>query len=74
MTIIQYGVVGQFGKWTIIGDNLKYGSYLTSAQAERAATRLALHSGGLPVLLHVQDETGELKRPTQVTTNACEPA
>jgi hypothetical protein len=67
MAIIQYGVVGQCGKWTIIGDGLKYGSYLTSAEAERAATQLALNSGGLPVLLHVQDETGELKRPTQVS-------
>jgi hypothetical protein len=66
MATIQYGVVGQFGKWTIIGDGLKYGSYLTSAEAVRAATQLALNSGGLPVLLHVQDETGELKPPTQV--------
>jgi hypothetical protein len=66
MTVIQYGVVEQCGKWTIIGDGLKYGAYLTSAEAERAATRLALNSGGLPVLLHVQDESGELKRPTQV--------
>jgi|HubBroStandDraft_5_1064220.scaffolds.fasta_scaffold1993147_1 hypothetical protein len=66
MSIIQYGVVGQGGRWSIIGDGLKYGSYPTSAKAERAATRLALNSGGLPVLLHVQDETGELKQPTQV--------
>jgi hypothetical protein len=66
MHIIQYGVVGQYGKWTIIGRGLKYGAYLTSAEAERAATRLAQNSGGLPVLLHVQDESGELKRPTQV--------
>jgi len=66
MATIQYGVVGQFGKWTIIGDGLKYRSYLTSAEAERAATQLALNSGGLPVLLHVQDETGELKPPTRV--------
>ena len=65
MAIIQYGVVSQDGKWTIIGDGLKYGAYPTSADAERAATRLAYKSGGLPVLLHVQDETGELKPPTQ---------
>jgi hypothetical protein len=61
MADVHYGVVHQDGAWTIIGNNLHFGSYRSRLSAERAARRLAGQSGGLPVLLHVQDETGELR-------------
>lgn len=67
MAQVHYGVVHQDGVWTIIGDSLRFGSYKTRAGAERAARRLANKSSGLPVQLHVQDETGELRPPTRVT-------
>ena len=67
MTDVHYGVVRQDGAWTIIGDSLRFGSYKSKASAERAARRLANKSAGLPVQLHVQDETGELQPPTHLT-------
>jgi hypothetical protein len=63
---VHYGVVRQNGVWTIIGDGLRFGSYRTRGVAEGAARRLAGQSAGLPVQLHVQDETGELKPPTRL--------
>lgn len=63
MADIHYGVIQRDGAWSIIGDNLQFGSYRTRWGAERAARRLASKSGGLPVQLHVQDETGELHPP-----------
>jgi len=60
MTPVHYGVVLQSGAWTIIGDNLRFGAFPTRHEAERAALRLAAQSSGLPVQLHVQDETGVL--------------
>ena len=66
MTNVHYGVVHQNGAWTIIGENLHFGAYGSRESAERAALRLAQQSSGLPVQLHVQDETGELKPPTDV--------
>jgi hypothetical protein len=63
---VHYGVVRQNGVWTIIGDGLRFGSYKTRRGAEGAARRLAGQSAGLPVQLHVQDETGELKPPMRV--------
>jgi hypothetical protein len=63
MVEVHYGVVRQHGAWIIIGDNLRFGSYRTRGSAERAARRLARKSAGLPVQLHVQNETGELKSP-----------
>lgn len=66
MTEVQYGVVHQNGAWTIIGENLRFGSYATRSGAVRAARRLAKKSAGLPVALHVQDEKGELRPPTRV--------
>jgi hypothetical protein len=66
MADVHYGVVHQDGVWTIIGESLHFGSYQTRWSAERAARRLAKKSGGLPVQLHVQDETGELLPPAQL--------
>jgi len=66
MAEVQYGVVHLNGAWTIIGDNLRFGTYKTRKAAERAARRLAKKSSGLPVRLHVQDEKGELHPPTRV--------
>ncbi len=63
MTEVQYGVVQQNGAWTIIGDGLRFGAYKNRASAERAARRLAQQSSGLPVTLHVQDESGQLRPP-----------
>ena len=66
MADVHYGVVQQDGVWTIIGESLHFGSYKTRWSAERAARRLAKKSGGLPVQLHVQDETGQLLPPAQL--------
>ena len=66
MTEVHYGVVQQNGAWVIIGRNLHFGSYKTRRGAERAARRLAGQSSGLPVQLHVQDETGELQSPERL--------
>ena len=66
MTQIHYGVVKQNGRWTIIGRHLRVGRYLHRETAVRAARRLAGRSGGLPVKLHVQEETGELAPPRDV--------
>jgi hypothetical protein len=61
MSPVQYGVVEQDGVWVILGDSLRFGSYSTREDAEAAARALASKSSGLPVDLHVQDDTGELK-------------
>lgn len=66
MADIQYGVVHQDGRWTLIGRNLRYGAFRSRARAERAARQLAHSCGGLPVELHVQDETGELRPPKRI--------
>ena len=66
MADVHYGVVQRDGAWTIIGESLHFGSYTTRWSAERAARRLARKSGGLPVQLHVQDETGELRPPAHL--------
>ncbi len=63
MTDVNYGVVQIDGRWKIIGPGLRYGDYATRDEAERAVRRLAQQSGGVPVHLHVQDETGELRKP-----------
>jgi hypothetical protein len=63
---VHYGVVQQNGVWTIVGDGLRFGAYKTRLNAEMAARRLAETSSGLPVLLHVQDETGELRPPLRL--------
>jgi len=66
MAEVHYGVVRVGESWTIIGDQLRVGAYRTRRQAEDAVTRLAEQSTGvgLPVRLHLQDDTGQLHRPT----------
>ncbi len=65
MSNINYGVVQIDGHWVIIGEGLRYGSYSDRGEAEDAARRLALQSGGLPAQLHFQDDTGELQKPEE---------
>lgn len=67
MAEVDYGVVHQDGAWRIIGEGLRFGAYSTAWSAERAARRLAKLSCGLPVRLHVQDETGELRPPDHLS-------
>jgi len=67
MSQIHYGVVKQQDGWAIIGENLRVGGYARRSSAVFAARRLASKCGGLPVHLHVQDETGELLPPSRVT-------
>jgi hypothetical protein len=66
MTQVHYGVVKQDDGWAIIGENLRVGGYARRSSAVTAAKRLAAKSGGLPVQLHIQDETGELLPPADV--------
>lgn len=65
MTEVHYGVVRVGETWAIIGDQLRVGAYTTRSQAETAARRLAeqVTGVGLPVRMHLQDETGELLKP-----------
>ena len=66
MTEVHYGVVRVGDTWAIIGDQLRVGAYSTRLQAEHAARSLAEQATGvgLPVQMHLQDETGELLHPT----------
>lgn len=66
MAQVHYGVVQMGDHWSIIGDQLRFGSYRNRRAAERAAKRLAEQATGLgiPVVMHLQDETGQLHRPT----------
>ena len=66
MAEVNYGVVQRNGAWTIIGRGLAFGAYKSRASAERAARRLGRQCSGLPVKLHVQDESGELRPPEQL--------
>jgi hypothetical protein len=66
MTEVHYGVVRVGNTWAIIGDQLRVGAYATRRQAVSAARRLAEQATGvgLPVQMHLQDDTGELLHPT----------
>lgn len=69
MTEVHFGVVRVGDRWSIIGDNLRFGAYETRGEARAAALRLAEHSAGLglPVMLHEQEEDWMLPRPTQLS-------
>ena len=62
MIEVHYGVVQIDGRWTVIGEGLRLGSYDTPAEAEEVASRMAAQAAGLPVQLHLQNEAGELRR------------
>ena len=66
MTEVHYGVVRVGETWAIIGDQLRVVAYSTRRQAETAALRLAEQATGvgLPVRMHLQDDSGELLKPT----------
>jgi len=66
MTEVHYGVVRVGEDWAIIGDHLRVGHYPTRDLAEAAAARLAEQATGvgLPVQMHLQDDSGELLPPT----------
>ena len=65
MAEVHYGVVQQGGRWRIVGENLRFGSYVRQSAAVNAARRLAERS--LPTgILHIQDETGELLPPERI--------
>ena len=67
MKEVHYGVIRQNGVWTILGNGLRFGAYETQKGAEEIARRLAgVSSGLLPVRLHLQDETGELRSPMEL--------
>jgi hypothetical protein len=70
MTEVNYGVVQRNGVWIIIGAGLRFGAYGSRFSAVRAARRLAKQSSGLPVNLHIQDETGELMPPEHLDAPA----
>jgi hypothetical protein len=67
MPDMHYGVVLIRGRWRIIGEHLSYGAFEDRKEAERAATRLAELSAGLPVQLHVQDELGRLNLGSRIS-------
>jgi hypothetical protein len=62
MLDLNYGVVEIAGRWTVISQGLRFGSFETAAEAEAIARNLADQAAGLPVGLHIQDSTGELRR------------
>lgn len=62
MLDLHYGVVEIQGRWTIIGDGLRFGAFETSEQAQDVARRLADLVVELPVHIHVQDGFGQLRR------------
>ena len=68
MMSVQYGVVRIDGRWTVISQGLRYGSYETGAEAEQVA-RLMADQAALPVELHLQNEAGELRREQHVPTD-----
>ncbi len=66
MAELHYGVVQQGGRWIIIGKNLRFGAFMRRSTAVRAARRLADQAAGLPVTLHIQDETGRMLPPQRL--------
>ncbi len=62
MIKVQYGVVRIDGRWTVISEGLRFGSYDTSAEAEQVARLMADQAPVTPVQIHLQNEAGELHR------------
>jgi hypothetical protein len=67
MMNVQYGVVRIDGHWTVISQGLRYGAFDTSAEAEEVARSMA-DQAAVPVQLHLQDESGQLRREDHTPT------
>ncbi len=69
MTEVHYGVVRVGDRWSIIGDNLRFGAYETRGEARAAARRLAEHPAGLglPVMLYEQEDDWAPLSPTTLS-------
>jgi hypothetical protein len=59
---IHYGVVQIEEQWMVISDGLRSGPYETREIAEQTARRMADQAAGLEVQLHIQGQSGELRR------------
>ena len=59
---MHYGVVSIDGRWTIISEGLRLGSYDTAAEAEQIARHIADRAAGLPVQLHLQNDACEVRQ------------
>ena len=66
MIEVHYGVVRIDGRWIIISEGLRFGSYDTAAEAEQMARHIADQAAGLPVQLHLQNDAGEVRREQHV--------
>jgi hypothetical protein len=64
MRELHYGVIQADGHWKVIGRGLKSAPFESFDAAEAAVRRMAAESTGLglDVVLHVQDDIGELRR------------
>jgi len=67
MIEVTYGVVQIDGAWMVISEGLRLGPYVTEAEAEEVARRMADQAAGLEVQLHLQDEDGLLHRDTHLS-------
>jgi hypothetical protein len=70
MPTLNFGVVEIQGRWTVIGDGLRFGAFDTAEQAQGVARRFAALVVDLPVRIHVQDTFGQLHRPYEAATAA----
>ena len=64
MMEVHYGVVRIDDHWMVISEGLRWGPFDTKLEAEQVAHRMADQAAGLDVQIHLQDETGELRRET----------
>ena len=62
MIEVHYGVVRIDGRWTIISEGLRFGSYDKAAEVEQIAQHIADRAAGLPVQLHLQNDAGEVRQ------------
>ena len=70
MAEIHFGVVRIADGWSVVGPALRTRSFATQAQAEGVARRFAREVIGRPVLIHLQEEDGELRQPERVEGSA----
>jgi len=59
---VHYGVVRIDSRWNVISEGLRLGPYDTAEEAEKVARQLAAQAPDVPVRLHLQDETGQLRQ------------